>query len=90
MKLKIFCHENVQETFVSHCVEFAVTFFCFVVCVVALLHVGTELHTHRQKLQELIHQTQQNLVKRNAARDEEADSVITILQRDSDKGKSSL
>ena len=73
-EIKDFCHENVQETFVSHCVEFAVTFFCFVVSLVALPHVETELHTHRQKLQELIHQTQQNLVKRNAARDEEADS----------------
>ena len=88
-EIKDFCHENVQETFFSHCVEFAVTFFCFVVCLVALLHVKIELHIHRQKLQELIHQTQ-NLVKRKATRDEEADSVLTILQTDSEKSKGSL
>lgn len=82
-----FVKEMSKRHSVSYSVAFAVTFlFCFVVCFV-VLHVKIELHFYRQMLHELMHQRQKSLVKRNAARDEEADYVLTILQRDSDKGK---
>jgi len=57
---------------------------CFAVCFVALIHVEIELHAHRQVLQVLNQQREENLELLNSTREKTIDSV---LQSDSDKGE---
>ena len=50
---------------VSNTVMFSSIFFSVAVCFVALIHVEIELHTHRQMLQALNQQREENVEQRN-------------------------
>jgi len=58
--------------------------FCFAVCFVALIHVEIELHAHREMLQVLNQQREENLGLLNSIHEKTIDS---LLHSDSDKGE---
>ena len=70
----------------SNTVMFSSIFLSVAVCFVALIHVEIELHAHRQMLQVLNQQRQENRGPRNAEREEKVDSV-NMLHSDSRKGE---
>ena len=62
---------------VSNTVMFSSIFVSVCVCFVALIHVEIELHAHRQMLQALNQQRQENVEPQNTAHDETtADSSL--------------
>ena len=70
----------------SKTVMFSSIFLFVAVCFVALIHVEIELHAHRQMLQVLNQQRQENRGPRKAEREEKVDSV-NMLHSDSRKGE---
>jgi len=60
---------------------------CFAVCFAALVHVEIELYDHRQMLQGLTQQKEENLKPRNTVHKETIDSALKTLHGDSGKGK---
>ncbi len=78
-----------METSKKHPVYNTVMFssiFLSVICFAGLIHVEIELHVHRQMLQVLNRQREENLELRNTA-NEENESVMKMLHSDSNKGE---
>ena len=75
---------------VSHPSQFSPVIFSvtLAICFVALIHVEIELHVHRQMLQVLNQQREDNIEQRKVVdRHEKAiDSVLKMLQSGSPKG----
>ena len=72
---------------VSNTVMFSSIFFSVAVCFVALIHVEIELQAHRQMLQALNQQRQENFKPRNTVHDETTDSLSKIPHGDGEKGE---
>ena len=70
----------------SNTMMFPSIFLSVAVCFVALIHVEIELHAHRQMLQVLNQQIQENRGPRNAEHEETVDAVLKMLRSDS-RGK---
>ena len=68
----------------SNTVMFSSLFFSVAVCFAALIHVEIELHAHRQMLQALNQQRQENA---KPVHDKTTDSLLKILHGDGEKGE---
>ena len=65
---------------VSNTVMFSSIFFSVAVCFLALIHVEIELHAHRQMLQVLNQQRQENVDPRNLMHKETTGSDFRMLE----------
>ena len=73
--------EKSESRPVSNTVMFSSIFFSVAVCFVALIHVEIELHAHRQMLQALNQQRQENVEPRNPVHEETTGSDFKMLKR---------
>ena len=76
---------------VSNTVMYSSIFFFVAVCFAALIHVEIELHAHRQMLQVLNQQRQENVEPRNTVHSKTiADSLLKIQHGGGEKGEYSV